>query len=127
MQFASGFAFVGILGTHRERDSAACGELRCDDCLARRACVHEIVENTVRDRFIERALIPIRGEIKLERFALDAQAVRHIIDIDPGEVRLARDRTNGSEIIRFKMNPVIPPRRIWESLEPRLRGRRGNP
>jgi len=49
--------------------------------------------------------------------------VGHVIDIDPGEIGLARDRTNGSEIVGFKMNSIIALRSgIWKSLESRLGG-----
>ena len=104
-----------------ERDSAAGGELRGYDCLAWCARLHEIVKNTIGYRFVKGALIPIRSQIKLQRFAFDTKTVWHVIDIDPGEIRLTRDWANRSEIVRFEMNPVIPTRRgIWESLEPRF-------
>ena len=118
---------VRILGADCERDAAACGELRGHDRFAGRAGFDEIVEDTVRDRFVERALVPIRSQIKFERFTLDAETIGHVIDIDPGKIGLARDRTNGSEIIRFKMNLITAAgRRIRESLKPRLGGRCGN-
>ncbi len=113
--------FVRILGANSECNSAASGELRDHNCLAWRACFYEIVQDAVCDRFIEGALIPIRSQIKLERLAFDTEAVWHVIDIDPREIRLAGNRTNRSEIIRFKMYPVIPTRRgIRKSLQPRL-------
>ena len=99
--------------------------MRGHDRFARSACFHKIVKNAVRDRFVKRALIPIRSEIKLERLTFDAKAVRHVIDIDSGKIRLTCDWTNRSEIVRFEMNSVIPTGRgIRESLEPGL-GRRG--
>ena len=101
------FRFVRILGTDRERNSAPRGKLRGHDRFARRTCFHKIVQNAVRDRFIKRALVPIRREIKLERLAFDAKTVRHVIDVDPGKIGLARDWANRSEIIRFEMNPII--------------------
>jgi hypothetical protein len=115
------FAFVRILRTDGECDSATRGELRGYGCLARRACFYEMVKNPVGHRFIERGLVSIRGKIKLQRFAFDAETVRHVIDIDSGEIRLTRDWANRSEIIGFKMNPVIPARRgVRKSLEARL-------
>ena len=40
-----------------------------------------------------------------------------------GEIGLACDRTNGSEIVRFKVNSIIALRSgIWKSLESRLAG-----
>ena len=118
---------IRIFGAHGESDSAARRELRGHDGLAGRARFDEIVENAVGHCFVERALVAIRGEIKLERFALDAETIGRVIDIDPGEIGLAGHRTNRCEIIGFKMDPVIPTWRwIWKSLEPRLRRRRRN-
>ena len=114
--------FVRVLGTDGERDSAPGGKLRGHDRLARCTCFYEIVQNAVRYCFVEGALVPIRSEIKLERLAFDAKTIRNVIDVDPGKIRLARDWANRSEIVRFEMNPVIPPGRgIWKSLETRLR------
>ena len=115
---------VGILGAYREGDSAAGGELRGHDRFARRAGLNEIVENAVRDRFVERALVSIRGQIKFQGLALDAEAVGHVIDIDAAKIGLPCYRTDGSEIVSFKMNPIIPAGRwIWKSLKARLRWR----
>ena len=114
-----------IFDAHRKRDSAARGELRGDDRFARSACFHKIVQDPVRDRFVKRALVPIRSEIKLERLTFDAKAFRNVIDVYSGKIRLAGDRTNRSEIVRFEMNAVIAAGRgIWESLKPGF-GRRG--
>ncbi len=113
--------FVGILCADGERDAAASGELRGHDRLARRACFYEIVQNAVRYRFVEGALVSIGSKIKLKRLALDTESVGHVVDVDPGKIWLASDWANRSEIVRFEMNPVIPTRRrIWESLEPRF-------
>jgi len=115
--------FGRVLGADCQRDSSARGELRRHDCFARRTGFHEIVENAVRDRFIERALVAIRGEIEFQRLALDAETVGHVIDIDPREIGLTGYRTNGSEIICFKMNSIIAlGSGIWKSLESRLGG-----
>src|SRR5438105_2649197 len=118
---------IGIFGPNSERDSAAGGELRDYGRLARRACFYEVVENAVRYCFVERALVSIRCEIKFERLAFDAQAIRDVIDVDSREIRLSRDWANRSEIVRFKMDPVIAARRgIRESLEPCFCWRSGN-
>jgi hypothetical protein len=114
---------VRMLGAHRECDSTARGELRRHDRLARRACFHEVIQNAVRDRFIERVLIPIRSKIKFERLAFNAETIRDVIDLDPGEVCLAGHRTERCEIIRLKMDVVISPCRVWKSLEARFRRR----
>ena len=112
---------VWIFGTDSECDSAARGELRGHDRFARSACFHKIVQNVVRDRFVKRALVSIRSEVKLERLTFHAKAFRNVIDVYSGKIRLAGDRANRSEIVRFEMNPVIAAGRgIRESLKPRL-------
>ena len=98
---------VRIFSTDCKRDAAARGKLRGDDCLAWCARFHEIVQNAVRDRFVKRALVSIRRQIKLELLALNTKTVGYIIDIDPGEIGLACDRANGREIVGLKMDPVI--------------------
>ena len=101
--------------------------MRGDYRLARCAGFDEVVKNPIRDRFVERALVPIGCQIKFQGLALDAETVWYVIDVDPGEIWLTCHRTDGSEVIGFKMDPVIPARRwIRKSLESRLRGRRGN-
>ena len=117
---------VRILGANSEGNAAARGKLRGQDRFARCARFDEIVKDAVCDSFVERVLVPIRCQIKFQRLTFDAETIGYVIDIDPGKVGLTCDRANGSEIIRFKMDPVIPARRrIWKSLEPRLRRRGG--
>jgi len=55
---AVGF-LAGVFGANSERDSAARGKLRCHDGFAWGAGLDEIVEDTVCDRFVERALVPV--------------------------------------------------------------------
>ena len=113
-----------MLGPDCKRDSTAGGELRGYDRFTRSARIDEIIQDTVRDCFVERALVSIRGQIKLQRLALHADTVGHVIDVDPREIRLACDRTDRSEIIRFKMNPIISARRrIRKRFEARFCGR----
>jgi hypothetical protein len=118
-------SFAGVFGADSQSDSAARRELRRNDHFARCAGFDEIVKNAVRDRFIKRVLVAIRGEIEFQRLAFNAQTVWNIIDVDPGEIGLTSNRTHRSEIIRLKMDPVIASGcRIWKSIEARL-GRRG--
>ena len=120
---AMNFALVRIFDTHSKRNSAARGELRRHDRFTGCAGLHKIIEDAIRDRFVERALVSIRREIEFERLTFDAEMVGHVIDIDPSKIGLACDRADRGEIICFKVNPVIPVRRrIWKYFEPRLRG-----
>jgi len=117
---------VWIRRAHCQRHSAARGKLRGHDRLTRAARLDEVVEDPVRDRFVERAFVSIRSEIKLERLAFDAEPVRDVIDVDPGEIGLAGDRTNRSEIVRLKMDSVISSGRIGKRLKTRFGRRRRN-
>src|SRR5207244_7807832 len=113
---------VRVLGADGECNSAARGELRGHDGLTRGAGFHEIVQDAICDCFVERALVSIGRQIKFQGLALDAETVGYVVDVDPGKIRLTGDRTNGSEIVSFKMNQIIPAGRgIWKRLEPRLR------
>ena len=112
--------FVRILGAHRQRDSTARGKLRGHDRFPRRTRFHEIIQNAVGDRFVERALVSIRREIKLERFAFDAKAIRHVVDVDPGEIGLAGYGTKAGEIVRLEMDVIIATGRIWKCFQSRL-------
>ena len=112
--------FVGIFGANRQCDSTARGKLRGHDCFPRRTSFHEIIQDAVSDRFVERALVSICSEIELERFALDAKAIRHVVDVDPGEIGLAGDRAKAGEIVRLEMDVIIATGRIWKCFQSRL-------
>src|SRR4051812_21337082 len=70
------------------------------------------------DRFVERFLVAVGSEIKFQRLALHAGLRWNVIDLDPGKVRLSRDRTERSEIVRLEMDHIVAPGRIRECLEP---------
>jgi hypothetical protein len=116
-------SFVRVFRADRERDSATRRKLRSNSGFTRRTGFDEIVQNPVRHGFIEGAIVAIRCQIKLERLALDAKPIWHIIDVDPGKIRLTGDRTEAREIVGLKVNVIMSARRIWKCLEPCL-GRR---
>ena len=80
-----------MCGAHRQRDSAPRRECSRDCGFARRAGANEVIKNAISDRFIKRALVAIRSEIKLQRFGFDTKLVWHVIDFDPGKISLAGD------------------------------------
>ena len=94
--------------------------MRGDSRFARRTSSYEIVQDPVRHRFVESALIAVGREIELERLALDAKPIRNVIDVDPREVRLTGHRTKAGEIVRLEMNVIIPARRVWKHFERRV-------
>src|SRR5216684_2062564 len=105
-------SFVALRARNRQRDSTARGKLRGHDCFPRRTGSHEIIQDAVGDRFVKSALVSIRREIKLERFAFDAKAIRHVVDVDPGEIGLAGYGTKAGEIVRLETDVIIATGRI---------------
>ena len=103
--------------SNRQADPAAGGEFRSHDHFPGGACPNEVVEDVVCDRFIESALIAIRGEVKFERFCFNAAFCRPVIDRDPREIGLASDRAERGEIRRFEANPIGPDCRIGKCFE----------
>src|ERR1041385_8242119 len=73
---------VRILRAHAKRDSPARRKLRDHDRFPRCAGFDEIVQDPVRNGFVEGAFAAVGSEIKLERLALDAEPVGHIVDFD---------------------------------------------
>ena len=116
-----------MLGTNGQGDPAARREFRGHDRFTRRACAHEIIENPVRDRLVESALVAIGSEVELQRLALDAKRIGDVFDGDLREIHLAGDRAERGEIRGLKSNAVLSPRWIWKRLEPCFRwGEEGN-
>ena len=50
----------------------------------------EVIADLIRDRFVERAFVAVAPQVELQALELDAQLVRHVVDEDRGEIRLAR-------------------------------------
>src|SRR5712691_1042591 len=109
--------FVRILGPDGESDASARGKLRGHYGLARRTRFHKVIEDAVGYRFVKCPLVAIRGEIKLERLAFNAETVRHVVEVDPGEIGLAGHRAKRSEIVGLKMNPIISSGGIWKCFQ----------
>jgi len=88
-----------------------------------RARLYKIVENSICHRFIERAHAAIGSEIEFKRFTFDTDAIRPVIDFNPGKVGLPSDWAKGSKIVRFEMDRIFASGRIWKSFEARFCGR----
>ena len=101
---------------NRGMNAAAHVEVADHGHLARPAGGCQIVENLVDHRFVERALVAIRPEVKFQGFELDAEFIRHIVDSDRGEVGLTGSRADAGEFGTLHVNFIIPLRsRIGKS------------
>ena len=108
-----------MLGNHSGGDPAAHVELCLQAHVARLGGAHEIVEDFVGHRLVKGAFVAVRPNVKLERFQLDAQAVRDVVERERGEIRLPGHRAETRELRDLHVDPVIALRRgIGESLEP---------
>src|SRR5499433_142976 len=63
------------LANHRGMDAAAHVEIAGHLGPAGRQRLHQVVQDAIDDRFVERTLIAVGPQIELERLQLDAQAV----------------------------------------------------
>jgi len=59
---------------------------------------NELIEYLVGDGLMERALIPKRPDVKLERFQFDAEAFWNIFELEHREIRLTCLRTQTGEL-----------------------------
>jgi hypothetical protein len=107
-----------ILGGHRRVNAAADVEITDDGHRFGAAGLHEIVQNLVNDRFMERPFVTIRPKVKLERFELHAQVRRHITNPDGGKIRLSRARADAGKFGALHRNLKVPLRmRVGKSLQ----------
>ena len=80
-----------------------------DSHSPRRKRPHEIVEDGVRDGFVERAFIAERPDVHLEAFEFDEKFVGHIGDANRREIRLTGDRTQTGQFVGFAEDLVVTP------------------
>src|SRR5439155_6092350 len=69
---------------------------------------HEVVQNPVRHVLVERALVPVRPEVELERLELDQVLVGHVADADRREIGLAGPGAGTGELRHRHRDLVVP-------------------
>src|SRR5207237_7393353 len=79
------------------------------------------ITNMLHYRYLECDLTTKRSNIKLERLAFNATAIWHVVDVDPGEIRLSGHRAEAGEIVRLEMSMIITSRWIWKRFQSRFR------
>jgi len=84
-----------------------------DWCVGVRYLGDEVVEDAVRDRLVEVALVAERPDVELQALQLDAALVRHVADADDAEVGEARLGTHRGELgavdrdLEFALGPRV--------------------
>jgi hypothetical protein len=112
-----------MLGNDRRIDAAADVEIGRDTHESGRQECAQIAEDLVRNRLMKRSYVPERPDIAFQRFELDAEGARDVLDQQRREIRLARSRAQAGEFRIANPDHVIV-LRVWvrKRLEP-LRAR----
>src|SRR5437870_5285086 len=97
-----------------ERNAAASGELSRHYGIPWRTRPHEVVQDSICHGLIECPDVPIGGEVKLQRLTFDTNAVRDVLNFDPGEICLPSNRAEGREVVGLEMDSILPSRGIWK-------------
>ena len=79
-----------MFGDHSGVNSTAHVKLRCQAHKAWLTGLGQIVEDLIGDRLVEGAFVAVGPHIELQGFKLNAKLIRDILDVDRGEVGLAR-------------------------------------
>lgn len=98
-------------------DSTTRRKGRGHDRFSRGTRFKKIVENPIRHRLIESAIIAERSQVKFQRFAFDTPLGRNVVDLDFGEIGLSGYGTQGSEIVCLEMDPEIATSGISERFQ----------
>jgi hypothetical protein len=96
-----------VLAGDGRGDAAARRERADDPAAARLAGGHEVVEQAVDDRFVERTLVAIALQVELEGLQLHAAGGRGVGEGDGAEVRLARLGAQAGELGADDLDGVI--------------------
>lgn len=101
-----------ILDRDARRDAAARAKIGYELQRAWRQHRDQIIQDAVRYVFVEDPLVAEALQVELQTFQLDTFFVGRISDAERAEVRLARFRTNGSELGTHDLDHIIAVRKL---------------
>ena len=109
------------------RDAAARQPSGVNRHPSRRESSDEVIQDAVRHGLVERAFVPKRPQVQLQRLQLDDRLVGHVLDAHRREVGLASHRADARELGRLAGHHIVAARmRIRHRAEvARRRGRHG--
>ena len=94
-----------VADRHHGLDPAAHVPVRATTVTAAARRRDEVVENPVRHRLVESALVPVRPQVELKGFQLDARS-GHVLDADRREVGLPGHRAEAGELGAVEPNRI---------------------
>ena len=68
--------------------------------------LHQVFQDVVDHVLVKGAFVAVRPQVQLEGFELDHFFIRHVIDVDGGEIRLAGFGAQAGKFIGFQGNQI---------------------
>ena len=96
-----------VVGVGVDGDAAAGCELAPDLDILRIHERDEILHDSVHAILVKIAVVAEREQVELQALALHHTLIRHVVDVDRGEIGLTRDRAEARELRTVELHPVI--------------------
>ena len=93
---------------HRCAETAARGKISVYLHPARLCDQHEVIQNQIRDMFVECPVVAILLQVKFQRFEFKTDVVRNISDRQRAEIGLSCDGTDRREFRSDSFNHIVP-------------------
>ena len=100
-------------GLGGEADAAAWGEISAHYGLARVHGANDVAEDAVDDFLVEGLVVAEGGEVKFQRFRLDAGFAGDVADLNARGIGLAGDGAERGKFGKIKMHPVVS---LWAAV-----------
>ena len=91
-------ATFAMLDDHSREDAAAHVKTRCKPHVTRTGGGHQIIQNVIGDSFVVGALVAKGPDVEFQPLQLDTSAIRHVIEKECCEIRLAGHGAQAGEL-----------------------------
>ena len=98
---------AAVVGVGMDGDAATGREFAPDLDILRIHERDEILHDDVHAILVEIAVVAEREQVELQALALHHALIRHVVDVDRGEIGLACDRTEARELGTVELHEVI--------------------
>ena len=98
---------TAVVGVGMDGDTAARREFAPDLDILRVHERDEVLHDSVHAILVEIAVIAEREQIEFQALALHHALIRHVVDVDRGEIGLPRDRAEARELRAVELHEVI--------------------
>ena len=98
---------TAVVGVGMDGDTAARREFAPDLDILRVHERDEVLHDSVHAILVEIAVIAEREQIEFQALALHHALIRHVVDVDRGEIGLTRDRAEARELGAVELHEVV--------------------